>query len=112
MSIPTQSYPNNQPPLPQHHHYQMTNPRFNDNNNTTLRLPPVPPGPCLPPPLPPPPPVESFSNQLSHPHWTNSDRHTYPIMPPLIHPNQHEQNQQQQQVLTSQLFQKHQLIPV
>ncbi|CAF0947300.1 unnamed protein product [Rotaria sordida] len=100
MSIPTQSYSNNQ----QQHHFPLANPRFIENNGTKLRLP-----------LPPVPRIstsgESFNNQLPHPHWTNSDRNTYPITSQFTHSTHHEQ-QQQQQVLTSQLFQKHQLISI
>ncbi|CAF4716148.1 unnamed protein product, partial [Rotaria magnacalcarata] len=61
--------------------------------------------------MPPPPPTESFNNQLPHPHWTNSDRNMYPMPPQMTRSTQHQQHQQQQ-VLTSQLFQKHQLISV
>ncbi|CAF3367553.1 unnamed protein product [Rotaria sp. Silwood1] len=108
MSIPTQSFPSNQQQQQQQqHHFQLTNPRFIENNATKLRLslPSVPLGSCISTS------GELFNNQLSHSHWTNSDRNTYPIPPQLTHSNHHEQ-QQQQQVLTSQLFQKHQLIPI
>ncbi|CAF2346451.1 unnamed protein product [Rotaria sp. Silwood2] len=105
MSIPTQSFPSNQQQQQQQHHFQLANPRFIENNGTKLRLPPVPPGPCISTSR------ESFNNQLSRPHWTNSDRNTYPVASQLTHSTRHEQ-QQQQQVLTSQLFQKHQLIPI
>ncbi len=90
MSISPQSYSGNQ----QQHQFRSTNPR--------LRLPP-PPGSCISTS------GEPFSNQLPNPHWTNSDRNAYPAAPQSM---QTSHNEQQQQVLTSQLFQKHQLIPV
>jgi hypothetical protein len=92
MSIPTQTFPGSQ--QQQQQHFRPTNARFMENNGTGLRL-------SRP---------ESFSNQPSNPHWKNSDRNTYPSIPQLTHANHNEQ--QQQQILTSQLFQKHQLIPV
>ncbi|CAF3162228.1 unnamed protein product [Rotaria socialis] len=104
MNISTQSYNNNQPQ--QKHHFQHANSRYMGNTNTILRLPPTPQGSCMPPP----PPTESFNNRLPHPHWTNSDRNMYPMPPQLARSTQREQ--QQQQVLTSQLFQKHQLISI
>jgi hypothetical protein len=96
MSISTQSCPGNQ--QQQQHHFRPTNPRLQ-----------------LPPPLPSSGSRQStsgepFSNQLPNSHWTNSDRNTYPAAPQLVQQTHHEQ--QQQQVLTSQLFQKHQLITV
>jgi hypothetical protein len=99
MSISTQTFPGNQQ---QQHHYRSTNPRFNENNGIRSRFPP--PGSHISTS------GEPFSNQLPDPHWTNNDRNTYPVTPQLVHPNHNEQ--QQQQILTSQLFQKHQLIPV
>jgi hypothetical protein len=101
MSISTRTFPGNQQ---QQQHFRSSNPRFNENNGIRSRFPP--PGSHVSTS------GESFSNQLPNPpHWTNSDRNTYPVTTQLIHPNHNEQ-QQQQQILTSQLFQKHQLIPV
>ncbi|CAF1444116.1 unnamed protein product [Adineta ricciae] len=62
-----------------------------------------------------PPSGESFNTQLSNPNWNSSDLNTYfipPQMPPVppMPPPQPIRNEQQ--LLTSQLFQKHQLIPI
>jgi hypothetical protein len=99
MSIPTQTFPGSQ----QQHHFRPTNPRFIENNGIRSRFPPPRSHISTS--------GEPFNNQPPNPHWTNSDRNTYSVTPQLIHSNHNEQ-QQQQQVLTSQLFQKHQLIPV
>jgi hypothetical protein len=95
MSISTPSFSGGQ--QQQQHHFRPTNPRFIDNNGPRLRLPP-----------PPPTSGDTFGNHLTNPHWTNNDHTTYHVSPQLTRPIQSEQ----QQVLTSQLFQKHQLIPV
>jgi hypothetical protein len=99
MSISTQKFPSGQK---HQHHFRPTNSNFHENNEIRFRTPPLqsPSGSG-----------ELYSNQLPNPHWTNSDRNTYTASAQIIHPNQNEQ-QQQQQILTSQLFQKHQLIPV
>ncbi len=94
MSIPTQSFTGKQ----QQTHFRSTNSRFIENNETRSRFPPPPPSASS---------IstsgEPFNTQLSNSHWTNNDRNTYPIR----HSTHNEQ-----QVLTSQLFQKHQLISV
>ena len=95
MSISTQSFTGNQ-----QQHFRSTNSRFIENNGPRLRFPP-PPGTCISTS------GESFNTQLSNSHWTNSDRNTYSIVPQITQSAQNEQ-----QVLTSQLFQKHQLISV
>jgi hypothetical protein len=102
MSISTPTFPSGQKPQ---HHYRPTNLKYHENNGIRSRIPPLqsPSGSCLSPS------GELYSNQLSNPHWTNSDRNAYTGPSSIIHPNQ---NDQQQQILTSQLFQKHQLIPV
>ncbi|CAF0753663.1 unnamed protein product [Adineta steineri] len=88
MSLSSQTFRNNQQQQQQQpqHHFQSTNPR--------LRFPPAPPS-------------EPFNPQLSNSQWVNSDRNTYPTNSQTTHSNSHEQ-----QVLTSQLFQKHQLISI
>jgi len=98
MSISTQTFTGSQ----QQNHFRPTNSRFIENEGIRSRFPPS--GSCISRS------GELFSNQPSNPHWINSERNTYPTAPQLIHPNHNEQ--QQQQALTSQLFQKHQLIPV
>lgn len=98
MSIPTQTFRGGN----QQHHYRPNNPRFMENNGMRSRFPS--PGSHIPTS------AEPFNNQQLNPSsWTNNDRNSYPAPPQIIHPNN---NEQQQQVLTSQLFQKHQLIPV
>ena len=89
----------------QQHHYRPTHSKYHESNGIRSRIPPLQPpsGPC------PSTSGELYNNRLPNPHWTNSDRTTYPGPPLIMHPNQ---NEQQQQILTSQLFQKHQLIPV
>ena len=89
MGISTPSYNNNNN---QQHRFQSANPR--------MRFPPS---------------GEPFNTQLSNSNWNSSDPNTYfipPQMPPVppMPPPQSIRNEQQ--LLTSQLFQKHQLIPV
>jgi len=97
MSIPIQSFTGNQ----QQTHFRSTNSRFIENNETRSRFPPPPPSSSISTS------GEPFNTQLSNSHWTNNDRNSYPIAPQIRHSTHNEQ-----QVLTSQLFQKHQLIPV
>ena len=101
MSISTQSFSNHQRQW--HHHFQRPSPRMTENNGTKLRLPSAPPVPCRSSS------VEPFINQHPTLHWTNSDHNPYPTISQLTQSSHHEQ---QQQMLTSQLFQKHQLISV
>ena len=77
----------------QQHHHRPANPR--------LRFPPPPPSSYVSTS------GEPFSNQLPNSHWTNSERNTYPVTSHLPQSTPNEQ-----QVLTTQLFQKNQLIPV
>lgn len=98
MSTPTFS---NDPQ--QQQRFRPVNSRLTENIGSRPRMPLLPPVPpqCANP----------YNHQLSNPQWTNTDRNVYnPAPPPMLPSNPNEL--QQQQVLTSQLFQKHQLIPV
>jgi hypothetical protein len=102
MSIPVQNFVGEQ----QNPHFRPANSRYMDHSGPGVRLPPLPllPEPCLPPA------GESFVSQTPTSRWTNNDRPVYhpPPPPPLTSTISDEK----QQLITTQLFQKHQLIPV
>lgn len=103
MSISTSTFSNDQQQQHHHHHFRSINPRFNENPGSRSRM------PLLSSPS-----GNLYNNQFANSQWTTNDQHVYtPTVPSqMISPNLNEQQQQQQQVLTSQLFQKHQRIPV
>ena len=101
MNMSTPTFSNDQQ---QQHHFRSVNCRFNENTGSRPRMPLLTPAPQQSGNL--------YNNQHPNPQWTNTDRNVYTSAAPpqMLPPNANDF--QQKQVLTSQLFQKHQLIPV
>lgn len=99
MNMPSQRFPVHPPP---HHHHH---PHQQQQQQQYFR-------PTNPPPFPPapPPPPDTFVHSTNRPPWSNPEGNIFSgsSLPPVhVGPDD-----EQRKILTSQLFQKHQLIPV
>lgn len=95
MSISAPTFSHDQ----QQHRFRSLNSRFNESTGPRSRMSLLPSSSG-----------NLYNNQLANQQWTPNDQNVYTpaISPQMISPTLNEQ----QQILTSQLFQKHQLIPV